>query len=273
MTPGAAARTGAQAYEAPTAGAKPSTYTAILPDGSRVAAVQGPDGTIRHAQTGQKLPDQVQLFDVPKPQGAASEVGMTTANVTAANQQEAEVVRSLGVLDAYEALVRNNPGAVGLAGLIRGTVQNVGSTANDLVRSFGDRAPQMEAAAQELQKGLKAIDPGVFDPSIPEARFLQSTLAYGLVRSENPSGEVSRQAYEDALQRVQGGGLLANSDSALAAVAAQRKILANQLTGLRTLRNPGTGRTDTTFQAPAGVSTEPAGAARKRYNPATGMVE
>lgn len=246
---------GRRPYNAPGAQAKPTNALAVLPDGSRVPAVQGQDGRWKHAQTGADLPNEIQVFDLPKPQGSAADIGLgpTTANTTSANNQEAEITRTLGALDVYENLVTDNPGAIGLAGLVRGTAQNVVATTGDLVRSFGTDAPGIESAAQDIRAGLDAIAPEVFDPSIPEAQFIQSTLAYALVRSENPSGEVSRQAYDDALRRVQGGGILANSQSAKAAIGAQRRLLQNQLEGVRALRNPGTGRTDTSFVQPPGA--------------------
>lgn len=118
---------------------------------------------------------------------------------------------------------------------------------------------------------MKGVAPQLFDPSIPEIQFLQGTLAYSLARTENPSGEVSRQAYDRALERVGGGGILANQQSALASVQALRKVLGTQLEGIRTLRAPGTGRTDTSFQTPAQAPAAP-GTVRK-YNPATGRIE
>lgn len=235
--------------------AKPQNAVALMPDGkTRVPAVQDPDGRWVHAQTGQTLPDGIQIFDLPKATGTAADVGLapTTANETSANNQEAEVTRTLGLLDIYETALDNNPGALGLAGLVRGTAQNAVATATDLARAFGGTAPQVQQMADELRTGLQGVAPQLFDPSIPEIAFLQGTLAYSLARTENPSGEVSRQAYERALERVKGGGALANTQSAKAAVGALRKVVGSQLDAIRTLRAPGTGRTDTSFQQPAG---------------------
>lgn len=234
--------------------AKPQNAVALMPDRkTRVPAVQGPDGKWVHAQTGQQLPEGIEIFDLPKAEGSAADVGFapTTANATSANNQEAEVSRTLNLLDIYESALDNNPGALGLAGLVRGTAQNAVATATDLARAFGGTAPEVAAAAEDLRAGLQGVAPDLFDPSIPEIAFLQGTLAYSLARTENPSGEVSRQAYERALERVKGGGMLANTQSAKAAVQALRKVVNSQLEGIRTLRAPGTGRTDTTYQPPA----------------------
>lgn len=256
MSPGEAVRTGAPAYVNKGAQAKPQNAVALMPDRkTRVPAIQGPDGKWVHSQTGQQLPEGIEIFDLPKAEGSAADVGFapTTANQTSANNQEAEVSRTLNLLDIYESALDNNPGALGLAGLVRGTAQNAVATATDLAKTFGGTAPEVAAAADDLRAGLQGVAPDLFDPSIPEIAFLQGTLAYSLARTENPSGEVSRQAYERAIERVKGGGLLANTQSAKAAVGALRKVVNSQLEGIRTLRAPGTGRTDTTFQPPAGA--------------------
>lgn len=249
---------GRQPYFNKGAEAKPQNAVAVLPGangqpGAQVPAIQGADGRWVHAQTGQPLPDNIRIFDLPKATGTATDVGLapTTANETQANNQEAEVSRALQLLDLYEASVKSNPGSIGLSGLIRGTAQNAAQTASDLAASFGNTAPQVNELANEVRAGLQNVAPQLFDPSIPEQAFLQGTLAYALARAENPSGEVSRQAYERAYERVQGGGFLANQQSALAAINTNRKVLNSQLEGIRTLRAPGTGRTDTSFQTPA----------------------
>jgi hypothetical protein len=263
---------GRQPYFNKGAEAKPQNAVAVLPGvngqpGAQVPAIQGADGRWVHAQTGQPLPDNIRIFDLPKATGSASEVGLapTVSNQTQANNQEAEVSRALNVLDLYEASVRGNPGSLGLAGLIRGTAQNAAQTAADLASAFGKSAPEIQEYAQEAQAGLRKIAPEFFDPSIPEQEFLQATLAYALARTENPAGEVGRYALDSARERVKGGGLLANQQSALAAISANRKVLNSQLEGLRVLRAPGTGRTDTSFQTP---SQAPASS-----GPAVGTVE
>lgn len=269
-TPGAAVRTGARPYINPGATAKPTNAVAVTSTGDRIPARQGPDGVWRHAQTDQVLPDNIQIMDLPRLQGSATDVGgATVANQTQANNQEAEVTRALNLLDIYENTINNNPGAIGLAGMIRGTAQNAAATVADLAASFGDKAPQAVQAAKMVSDGLKGVAPEYFDPSIAEAEFLQGTLAYALARTENPSGEVSRQAFERALDRVKGGGLLANTQSAKSAIDTNRRVLQSQLEGIRTLRNPGSGRTDTGFRPPPDGADKP----RLRYNPATGDFE
>ena len=270
---------------------RPQNGQAVLRDGTRVPAVQGPNGRWVHAQTGAPLPDDITITNLATPQGSNADIGLspTTANTTSANNQAAEITRTLNMLDYYEGLVRGNPGVVGLPGLIRGTAQNAGQVIEDLTKAYGSEAPKLQGAANDIKTGLQRVAPGLFDPKIPEAQFYQGTLAYALARSENPTGEVSRQAYDRAFERIQ-GGMLANSASALAATGALRKTLQSQLDSVRVLRDPTSARVDTGFQAfpgagapapggaPAGgpqpgPAMQPSAPRRRRYNPETGLIE
>jgi len=66
---------GQQAYVGDTA-AKPTNALAVMPDGSRLPAIQRPDGTWANARDGAPLQGDFQIFDTPKPQGTAQEVGI-----------------------------------------------------------------------------------------------------------------------------------------------------------------------------------------------------
>jgi hypothetical protein len=235
--------------------------TVTLPSGQTIPVLQGPDGRWRNAQTNQPIPEGLEVRQQARPQGPLDAV--TAANRTSANNRAAELTRTLGTLDLYEALITQNPGAIGIPGLIRGTAQNAVGVVNDLTRAFGDRAPALQGAAEEIRQGLRGVAPGLFDPSIPEAQFLQGTLAYALARTENPSGEVSRQAYERALERIQ-GGFLQNTESSRAAVGAMRRVAEQELNAIGVLRNPTGARTDAGFREPGAA---PAGAPRSGATP------
>lgn len=185
-------------------------------------------------------------------QGSEGVFGASKANITDANKRDAEDTSALATLDIYETLIRNNPGSIGIVGTIRGIGQNAIGTAQDLAAAFGSRAPEMRAAAESIREGMTGIAPELFDPAIPEAAFLQGALAYSIARTENPGGEVSRQAYERALERLQGGGILANQQSALAQINAYRKVLRAKQGGTAALRDPSQGRKDTGYRSPDG---------------------
>lgn len=243
-------------YKLPDAGGKPGyAGTAVWDD------AQG----WKDSQTGVKLPQGAVTYSASL-QGdkAATGLGPTTANNTSANNRGAEVTRTLNTLDLYEGLIKNNPGVSGFPGLIRGTAQNLVATASDLAQSFGKTVPEIEAAAKDIKNGLGKVAPELFDPAIPEAAFLQGTLAYGLARTENPSGEVSRQAYGAALDRIK-GGFLSNPQQILAQTGAFRKVLQTELDSIGVLRAPGTARTDVGYREPGAPAPADAPAAVENW--------
>lgn len=229
------------------------------PDGKvGSASLDKNSGKWKDTQTGADLPQGVQTYTANL-QGDQAQTGLgapTKTNQTQANAREAEVTRTLETLDLYEGIIRNNPGSIGLPGLIRGTAQDVAAVATDVAKAFGKSVPQIEGAAADIRKGMQSVAPEYFDPAIPEAQFLQGTLAYALARTENPSGEVSRQAFERAHERVR-GGLLANPDRASANIGAFRKTLDAELKAIQNLRAPGTGRTSTAYPGGATPAASP----------------
>src|SRR5690606_8195844 len=116
----------------------------------------------------------------------------------------------------------------------------------------GKSAPQLDAVVADVRQGLKNVAPEYFDPKIPEAEFYQGTLAYALARTENPSGEVSRQAFERAREQVR-GGILSNPEQILAKMGAWRKQLSAEADAIDVLRDPKQGRTDTGYRDPNGA--------------------
>jgi hypothetical protein len=201
--------------------------------------------------------------------GSDGTLGPTKANIGASHARSAEDTTALNTLDLYENLIRNNPGSGGIVAAIRGTAQDAVQSANDFVNAFGDKTPQMKEAAQAVRAGLNGVAPELFDPAIPEAQFLRGTLAYAIARTENPSGEVSRQAYDRAYERL-GGGILANQAGTLAQIGAFRKVLQAKQAGTGVLQGAPP-RTDTGYLPPPGAA---APAARPRATDANGnMIE
>lgn len=250
--------------------AAPKITNYRLPDGSTGSALIV-DGKMVDAANGQPLPQGTITF-TGNLQGGAAETGLgpTIANATAANNRGAEVTRTLAQLDLYEGLLDRDPGVIGLVGAIRGTAQDLVASAEDLAASFGKSAPELMEAAQDIRTGLSGVAPELFNPAIPQANFIRGTLAYALARTENPSGEVSRQAYERALERL-GGGAFANSRSAKAQISSFRDTLQGELEAIGALRDPETARTDVGYP---GSPEQPAAAPKRlRYNPATGDFE
>lgn len=78
MAPGQAMATGAQAYVKPDAGQKPTNGLAVMKDGSKIPAIQGPDGVWRAAQNGASIPPDglAMVVALPTLQGSEADLGM-----------------------------------------------------------------------------------------------------------------------------------------------------------------------------------------------------
>jgi hypothetical protein len=237
---------------------QPKTAMAKFPDGRQTSVMLDPTQGWLDSQTRQPIPQGSTVFDIKAQDTMQGVTNPTTANQTAANNRAAELVRMRGTVGIYKNLLANNPGAIGLPGLIRGTAQNAIQVAQDMARSFGTDVPSLMEGANSIKAGLQKVAPDLFDPSIPEAAFLQGTLAYGIARTENPSGEVSRQAYERALERIR-GGMLSNTAASQAAIGALEKVLQQEEAAIGALRNPGG---VTTPGSPAAPSATPGAAVR-----------
>ncbi len=217
---------------------------------------------------GSPVPPDTRIVNTAQPQGPNKDLGIGTGNnITERNRVLANVASTETLLNVYDDIITKNPGAIGLVGAIRGTAQNLIASGSDLAKAFGGSVPQIEAAQAALRDGLsKAAGRDMFDPSIPEAEFIQSTLAYALARGENGGSDVSNRDFQNALDRVKGGGMLANSQSAKAAINAARKSLDAQRVRANTLAEPGAAPAQmrsgapapagaTTINTPAGVVT------------------
>jgi len=247
-SPGAAVRTGATPYKAPTGATETQNYKTR--DGQVGSAYFDPAAKDWFdTSTGERIPAGSVTYSAGLTGDAAGTGlgGPTTANNTVRVNRQAEVTRTLGLLDLYEGVIREDPSAVGMAGAIKGLAQNTLAVSQDLASAFGASVPELQKYSEDLRNGLSSVAPEMFNTNIPEVEFYQGALAYALARTENPSGEVSRQAYERAYDRVTGGALR-NSQSAGAAVNAFRQMLDQELLAIDTLGDPSTSRTDTSYQ-------------------------
>lgn len=232
---------GQQPYVNAGAQAKPTNAVALLPDGrTQVPAVQDPTtGRWMHAQTGQPLPPDIRVFDLPKATGSASDIGMgaTTANQTSGNSLDATIVATENLLNQYETVLRNNPGVIGLPGAVRGMAQDAISTVSELSAAFGDTAPDARVTLDQVKNLAERISP-TRDPNIQVARSLAMSLAYQDAQLQNPSGEVSRQAFERSYEKLT-GGMLRNNQSALESVQGMRMLIDAKRQQVDALRQPG----------------------------------
>jgi hypothetical protein len=238
MSPGAAVRQGAAPYTKPSGATETQNYR--TPDGKTGTAFFDPTAnTWKDTATQTPVPQGSTTFSSSL-QGGGDETGLapTTANKTSGTNLEA-------TLNATEADARNllgllgkNPGIAGLPGDIRGAAQNAVSVLGEMSAAFGNMAPDAVITAEQAQAALSRLAPGR-DPAIQQYKTGLANLAYRVAQMNNPSGEVSRQAYERSLESLQ-GGMLGNNQSATEALnALLEQVGRTRQTQLETLRNPG----------------------------------
>jgi len=221
---------------APAAPKPGNVYNYSAPGGASGTATLGAGGNLVDTQTGQALPPGA---SVQAPSGVQSKdpLGATTANQTAANSKAAGLQVMSRALDAYKKALSENPGIVGIPGAVRGAAQNVVSVAQEFGQAFGNLSPDAKIAADQVAQVAQQLSANR-DPAIAQLRVMQADLAYKWAQMQNPSGEVSRQAFERALETLS-GGMLANNQSALEAVTAIEQALQREQAGVAALRNPG----------------------------------
>lgn len=174
------------------------------------------------------------------PSGVQSKdpLGATTANQTDANSKEA----SLNVLDAlvndYEKLLQDNAGVAGVPGKVRDFAQNAVSVVQEFGVAFGNTPLDSVITPDQAQQFGARLGAGSRDPAIAKARIMQADLAYKWAQTQNPRGEVSRQAYERAINALSGGSL-PNNQSVLEGLAAVRDYSKRERIGVESLRRPG----------------------------------
>lgn len=246
---------GQQPYFNKGAEAKPELYNYWTPDNRTGTATLLDDGKLHDTQSGAVLPEGTRTAKVTV-QGTAEQAGLapTVANTTDIIKSKATVTQGLNLLDKYEQIIHQDPSAIGLAGTLKGIVQDTMAVSQDLASAFGGSIPQLQEFANEMRTDLSGKVPELFDPQVPAAKFYLGALAYALARTENPDGEVSRQAYDRAYERVS-GGLLANSQGTQAAVDAMRQMFQTRLDAINAMQAPDQARTDVSYRGPAGVPT------------------
>lgn len=234
----------------PDAGKAPGqVYNWRTPDGAKGGtAVMREDGKLYDSQTQQELPAGVQVQSAGAAQGKDGALGPTTANSTEANRKAANLDAMQMLVNQYTTLLHQNPGVVGPVGDIRGFAQNLQATLTEATAAFGDQSPNAVITAEQVRALAGRIAPSR-DPAIQQARIMAADLAYKWAQAQNPSGEVSRQAFDRALDTLTGGSLR-NNISALESLDGVNQFIQRERVGLQSLRNPTPG---------AGVAAAPGG--------------
>lgn len=210
--------------------AKVTNSIALLPGGAQVPAVQRPGETVwRHAQTNEVLPENIKIFDTPKPQGTSEELGLSKPTNARVEQQLIDITVAKDTAVRLRDLVSQAPASQGMVGWLRGTAQNVIATGGELGTFFGGGISEVTKAIEDgaADAGLA----GSFDPNIPARELLANLLAFQYAKTttgERLSNEMLKTTRAAlGLDSMTGNqtDTLARLDAAIGRIEAQEEIL------------------------------------------------
>ncbi|WP_068314926.1 hypothetical protein [Polycladidibacter hongkongensis] len=196
-------------YRQPSGGAF-SVKNYKLPDGrSGTAHINVNTGEIVDAVTREPLP-QGALIGEAKSDGLKD---FTNTNVTDRNRQLYALDNLQEQINRGRELLADNPALAGISGSVLRAMQDAAQTTRDLAQYvFKDENGLV--TPDTLAQLAEAVEKeGGYDPTFSQYNRWLLSMAYAMASAENPQGEVSRFALERQLEALQGGGLLANSES------------------------------------------------------------
>lgn len=222
--------------------AKPENAVARLRDGTIVPAVQGPDGKWHHAQTDALLPDDIQVFDMPKAVGTAADVGLSKTTDSYVEKQLIDIGIAKDTAVKLRDLIATSPASQGLVGWLRGTTQNIIETGGELGGFFGGKVKEV---TDDISKGLADADlAGSFDPKIPAIEMMANLLAFQYAKTT--TGErLSNEMLRNAKEALGLNGLDANQKSSIARINQAILMIQSQQDMLNSVLKNGISATNT----------------------------
>jgi hypothetical protein len=157
------------------------------------------------------------------PADVVSAFGGQAAQDRAKDQADA-ARRAKATIGDILKIAETNEAAFGLAGGVKGTVQNLAMQGKAFT-SLREQA-QADAEAGRIDDEVQAV---LFDPNVDELSSFENTLAYAVARSQSNDGRVSDADYKAAIDNIRGGGVmgswLSNAESTKAKMGAITKDL------------------------------------------------
>lgn len=230
MSPGAAARQGAEAYVEPEA-AKPRQQVWLRDDatGETRRGFYDPATGQTLLEDGTAAPANFMPYDLPKTEGTPDQTGI---GVSTRNQVEKQVIELQTARDTatrLRDLVASSPASQGIVGRLRGTAQNVIQTGGELGEFFGGGVAEVTAAIEAGAADANLA--GAFDANIPAIDMLGNLLAFQYAKTttgERLSNEMLQQTKKalglDRLTANQADALV-RLDEAIGAMDRQRDTL------------------------------------------------
>lgn len=263
MTPDAAGRT---PYNVDTRQPQIANYK--TPDGKiGTASLDKDSGKWKDTQTGAELPAGIQTYTANL-QGTKDDTGLGANAKNSIDGMLLDMSLVENTAKQLRGVLNTSPAVQGLVGSIRGTVQNVVQTGNEVGQLLNVNMDKMK---KDIVDGR--VDPKVaekfsnFDPNIPAVHMLQTLLTAQVAKMMDPNGRISNDRYEQVSKAFGAGGLTGNTKETLATLDRLDKIIADRRNILSPVRPEA---------AKIGQTTAPAAAATpavRTWNPATGALE
>jgi len=213
-------------------------YKAPSSDAARnYRAPDGAEGMLAHDQAGRPIDASTRQ---PVPQGSV----VYSANVQGGkndvlssptiNRVQEEISDILKVSDTSKALraaVQNSPASQGLVGRLRGTVQDVIATGDELSKLVGGSQSILDKAVASGQVSPETAEAYRFyDPSIQTVKLLQMSLAVQYAKFNNPGERMTNELFAHAMNAIGGNDILSNRAQLMASLDAIDSALAQRYT-------------------------------------------
>lgn len=218
----------------------------------------------KDTQTGVELPAGTQTYTANL-QGDKDATGLGTNTKNNIDQQLVDLTLAESTSKQLRNIVSKNPAVQGLAGTIRGTVQDVLQAGGEVGQLFNVNMDKMKA---DIAAGR--VDPDVakkfanFDPNIPAVGLLETMLTAQIAKVLDPNGRISNDRYDQVAKRLGAGGVTGNTARTIATLDQLDKIIADRRGILSPVRPAA---------AAIGQPAASAAPAIRTYNPATGALE
>jgi hypothetical protein len=204
---------GKQPYNAPgsTPGLVLKSY--VVPStGAKGTAVFDPSmGTMVDQASKQPLPEGTMIGDIQDTQS-----GMTASTNSDVQKTGLAINDTKATVQQLQQMIAQNPGSTGLAGVLRGTVQDVLATGDDLAHQWGGQIAELQQAVAANPELSAVVGPNGFDPSIPAIEMQSTLLAFQLAKVLAGGDRISNQQFDYARSMVGSTAILANTSASTA---------------------------------------------------------
>jgi len=214
--------------------------------------------------------------------GAETGFGPQKPNLVAATNLEASLDSAQQLSGNLRGILAQNANVAGIPGRVKGIAQSLASSANQVLGAYGPELPISADTLEQIKAAAaRATPPGSpnYDANIVRLQSGLYDLAYMRAQINNPTGEVSRQAFDRAMESLGQSVLSSQEDLSTALDAFEKDTIAIGRTKVQSLRGQREG-SDTVGRSqvtrdPAADTVAPASGApkRMRWNPATESFE